>query len=220
MNTRFGNAGRPLRITLHSRDNVAIVVNAGGLPAGTTFDDGLALTDDVPQGHKVATADIALGGAVIRYGETIGRAVKPLRRGSWVNESAIALPEAPSLDCLPLATRVPPAQPPLEGHTFQGYRNDDGSVGTRNILAISTSVQCVAGVVDLIVPIIRERLLPNTPTWMTWSASTTPTAADSPSTRRQPWCRLGRCRIWRGTRTSAGKCSLSGSAARSCSRSN
>ena len=163
MNTRSGNAGKPLRITLHIRDNVAIVVNAGGLPAGTTFDDGLALTDDVPQGHKVAIVDIAEGGAVIRYGENIGRAVKPLRRGSWVNESAIALPEAPSLDRLPLATCVPPAQPPLEGHSFQGYRNEDGSVGTRNILAVSTSVQCVAGVVDHVVPIIRERLLPKYP---------------------------------------------------------
>ncbi|MFN3354195.1 MAG: UxaA family hydrolase, partial [Brevundimonas sp.] len=30
---------------------------------------------------------------------------------------------------------------------FEGYRNKDGSVGTRNILAITTTVQCVAGVV-------------------------------------------------------------------------
>ncbi|MEZ5448406.1 MAG: UxaA family hydrolase [Thiolinea sp.] len=35
---------------------------------------------------------------------------------------------------------------PLQGYTFEGYRNADGSVGTRNILAIATSVQCVAGV--------------------------------------------------------------------------
>ena len=40
------------------------------------------------------------------------------------------------------------AQPPLEGYTFEGFRNADGSVGTRNILAISTSVQCVAGTVE------------------------------------------------------------------------
>lgn len=163
MNTRSGAAGKPVRITLHSRDNVAIVVNAGGLRAGTTFDDGLTLADDVQQGHKVATCDIGEGDAVVRYGETIGRAIKPVRRGARVDERVIALPEAPLLDRLPLATRVPPAQPPLEGHTFLGYRNEDGSVGTRNILAVSTSVQCVAGVVDLVVPIIRERLLPKYP---------------------------------------------------------
>ena len=158
-----GDSRTPLRITIDGRDNVAIVVNAGGLPAGTTFDDGLTLTEDVPSGHKVATADIPDGGAVVRYGEVIGYAVGPLRRGSWVSESMIALPEAPPLDCLSLATRVPPAQPPLEGYTFQGYRNEDGSVGTRNILGIATSVQCVAGVVDYVVPIMRERLLPKYP---------------------------------------------------------
>ncbi len=160
MSTRPGNASRPLRITLHARDNVAIVVNAGGLRAGTTFEDGLTLADDVPQGHKVAIADIAEGAAVIRYGEVIGHATRPLGRGCRVDESAIALPDAPPLDHLPLATRVTPVEPPLEGYVFHGYRNRDGSVGTRNILAISTSVQCVAGVVNHVVPIIRERLLP------------------------------------------------------------
>jgi len=158
-----GAAGTPLRIALDRRDNVAIVVNAGGLPAGTVFDDGLTLAEDVPQGHKVALADIAEGEPVVRYGETIGRALRALGRGSRVGESALKLPEPPALDGLPIATRVPPAQPPLEGYTFQGYRNADGSVGTRNILALSTSVQCVAGVVDHVVPLVRARLLPKYP---------------------------------------------------------
>ena len=58
------------------------------------------------------------------------------------------MPEAPSLDGLPKARGAASAQPALEGYTFEGYRNADGSVGTRNILAITTTVQCVAGVVD------------------------------------------------------------------------
>jgi galactarate dehydratase len=153
----------PLRITIDARDNVSIVVNAGGLRAGTVFNDGLTLRDDVPLGHKVATADIAAGEPVIRYGEIIGHALTPLPRGSWVNEHVIALPAPPALDHLPLATRVPPPQPPLDGYTFQGYRNPDGTVGTRNVLGISTSVQCVAGVVDHVVRLITERLLPHYP---------------------------------------------------------
>ena len=160
MTPASGAAGKPLRLILDGRDNVAIVVNAGGLPAGTVFDDGLTLAEDVPQGHKVALADIAEGGAIVRYGEIIGHALRPLRRGSWVSESMLELPEPPALDGLPVATRVPPAQAPLEGFTFQGYRNADGSVGTRNILALSTSVQCVAGVIDHVVPLIKKRLLP------------------------------------------------------------
>jgi galactarate dehydratase len=163
MNTMPGSSGRPRRITLDSRDNVAVVVSTGRLPSGTVFDDGLTLADAVPQGHKVAVVDIAEGDAVIRYGEIIGYAARPLSRGSWVSESAVTLPAPPDLNGLSIATRVPPAQPSLEGYTFQGYRNPDGSAGTRNILAISTSVQCVAGVVDYVVPIIKERLLPKYP---------------------------------------------------------
>ena len=64
----------PRRIQVDKRDNVAIVVNALGLPAGTAFPDGLTLNHFVPQGHKVALADIADGGDIIRYGEVIGTA--------------------------------------------------------------------------------------------------------------------------------------------------
>src|SRR5262245_50220869 len=51
-------------------------------------------------------------------------------------------------------------EPALEGYIFEGYRNPDGSVGTRNILAITTTVQCVAGVVDYAVKRIKSELLP------------------------------------------------------------
>lgn len=47
----------PLFIAMHPSDNVAIVANDGGLPAGTVFASGLMLVDRVPQGHKVALVD-------------------------------------------------------------------------------------------------------------------------------------------------------------------
>ena len=153
----------PRRIRVHPDDNVAIVVNAGGLPAGTAFDDGLTLRERVPQGHKVSLADIAEGAPILRYGEVIGTAARPIPRGAWVEESLVRLPAPPALDTLPIATRVPPPAAPLEGYTFEGYRNADGSVGTRNLLGISTSVQCVAGVVDYAVQRIRSDLLPRFP---------------------------------------------------------
>lgn len=62
---------------------------------------------------------------------------------------------APALETLPLATKVPPPLPPLEGYTFEGYRNPDGSVGTKNLLGITTSVHCVAGVVEFVVKLIE-----------------------------------------------------------------
>ncbi|MFA6168793.1 MAG: galactarate dehydratase, partial [Gemmatimonadaceae bacterium] len=63
----------------------------------------------------------------------------------------------------PMATVKPPALVPLAGFTFEGYRNPDGSVGTRNILAITTTVQCVAGVVAHAVARIKAELLPQYP---------------------------------------------------------
>ncbi|WP_058961513.1 galactarate dehydratase [Type-E symbiont of Plautia stali] len=154
---------KPLYIKVHDADNVAIVVNNQGLPAGTRFEDGLQLTEHVPQGHKVALVDIPENGVILRYGEVIGTALRPIAQGSWIEESLVALPEAPPLNSLPLANNVPPDLPPLEGYTFEGYRNADGSVGTRNLLGITTSVHCVAGVVDYVVQMIERDLLPRYP---------------------------------------------------------
>ncbi len=153
----------PLYIRMHSNDNVAIVVNDGGLAAGTVFPDGLTLVDAVPQGHKVALADLAEGDPVLRYNVTIGFAARALSRGSWVSEATLRMPGARELDGLPIATRKAPVMEPLEGYTFEGYRNADGSVGTRNILAITTTVQCVSGVVEHAVKRIKDELLKKYP---------------------------------------------------------
>ncbi|MDQ2780312.1 MAG: altronate dehydratase family protein, partial [Pseudomonadota bacterium] len=154
---------QPLTIRMHDSDNVAIVANDGGLPAGTVLDGGLVLVDRVPQGHKVALADIASGAAVRRYGVVIGSALQPIAAGSWVHERLLEMPQARSLEGLPIATHAAPAQAPLTGYTFEGFRNRDGSVGTRNILAITQTVQCVAGVTAFAVERIRAELLPRFP---------------------------------------------------------
>ena len=41
----------PLTISMNDRDNVAIVANDGGLPAGAKLSSGLTLLEHVPQGH-------------------------------------------------------------------------------------------------------------------------------------------------------------------------
>jgi galactarate dehydratase len=154
---------KPLTIQMNTRDNVAIVANNGGLSSGTELPSGLILRDQVPQGHKVALIDIPADGAVLRYGIPIGYALKDIPAGSWVHERLLKMPSARELDNLPIATVKPTPLPPLEGYTFEGYRNADGSVGTRNILAITTTVQCVSGVVEFAVERIKAELLPNFP---------------------------------------------------------
>jgi galactarate dehydratase len=153
----------PLTIRMNDRDNVEIVANNGGLPAGTVLQSGLILRDMVPQGHKVALVDLPAGTAVLRYGIPIGYALKDIPAGSWVSERLLKMPAARELDNLPIATIRPEPLAALEGYTFEGYRNADGSVGTRNILAITTTVQCVSGVVDFAVQRIKAELLPKYP---------------------------------------------------------
>jgi galactarate dehydratase len=147
-------------IRVHERDNVAIIVEPEGAPAGTEFPGGLIVGEHIPQAHKVALQQLNPGEPIIRYGEIIGTATDMIRAGSWVRESLVALPAPPPLDALPLATAVPVPQPPLPGYTFEGFRNSDGSVGTRNIVGITTTVQCVAPTVDYAVRRIKSEILP------------------------------------------------------------
>lgn len=162
-NTRAADARRPVTIQMHPADNVAVVANDGGLPSGTTLPNGLTLLERVPQGHKVALTEIAQGQAVKRYNVVIGWAKDDIAAGSWIHESRLALPTAPALTNLPMATIANTPGTPLEGYTFEGFRNRDGSVGTRNVLAVSSTVQCVSGVIDFAVQRIRESLLPKYP---------------------------------------------------------
>lgn len=156
-------SSRPLYVQVHPDDNVAIVVNEGGLRAGATFESGLVLREDTPEAHKIALVEIPSGAPTIRYGSVIGFANCDIARGSWVHEEMISLPDAPALDKLPLATAASISLPPLEGFSFDGFVNEDGSVGTKNILGITTTVQCVAATVEYAVNRIREEILPRYP---------------------------------------------------------
>ncbi len=55
-------AAAPVVIRMQADDNVAIIGNDGGLPAGTALPDGgPVLREKVPQAHKVALVDLAAG---------------------------------------------------------------------------------------------------------------------------------------------------------------
>jgi galactarate dehydratase len=154
---------QPAYVRVHPRDNVAVIANAGGVPQGATFACGLTTLEAIPQANKVAFCDLAEGEPIVRYGEVIGYASRAISRGAWVREDCVTLPPAPELDQVPMATETPVPLPALEGFTFEGYRNPDGSVGTRNILGIMTTVQCAAPTVDYAVRRIKAEILPRYP---------------------------------------------------------
>src|SRR6516165_11403203 len=87
-----GNSETPRVIRMHTDDNVAIVANDFGLPAGAQLPSGPTLHEHVPQGHKVGLVDIAKGAPVRRYNVVIGYAAQVLPAGSWVNEHRLVMP--------------------------------------------------------------------------------------------------------------------------------
>jgi galactarate dehydratase len=150
----------PKSICVDAKDNVAVIIQEDGLAAGEHLDDGTTLLEFIPAAHKVTITDLPEGAPVIRYGQVIAYADRDLPRGCWVNERNVRLPVAPDLRSLPMASATPTALPPLEGFTFEGFRNPDGSTGTKNLLGITTTVQCVAPTVEFAVRRIKAEILP------------------------------------------------------------
>ncbi|MBX2873592.1 MAG: galactarate dehydratase [Saprospiraceae bacterium] len=140
-------------------DNVGIVTNLNGLKKGSKTEDGILLREDIPMGFKIALEHMEQGKEIIRYGEVIGLAKEPIDKGRLVHFGKMIIPEPPRLESIPLQDRRLSKPEPLKGYFFDGYKNKDGSVGTRNILGISTSVQCVAGLAEHVANKIKAELL-------------------------------------------------------------
>jgi altronate hydrolase len=135
----------PDLILLHPTDSVFVA--ARDLSAGTSADllDGrLQLLDDVMQGHKIARTAIQSGEAILKWGQTIGFATRAIDAGRWVHSQNMAIGELRQE--YEKSTAVPHDLSPLTGYAFQGYRRADGRAGTRNYIAILSSVNCSASV--------------------------------------------------------------------------
>jgi galactarate dehydratase len=157
-----GNAVGNRYIKINENDNVAITVNA--IPAGTIVMDDILANQDIPQGHKIALCNIEEGQPIIRYGVTLGYALHSIKKGDWINEHMLELPIPPALDEMQFGTNLVEELPEPPARTFMGYPNKDGEyAGTRNILGIVTTVQCVTGVLNNAVKRIKKELLPKYP---------------------------------------------------------
>lgn len=149
-------------IQIDERDNVAIAVQE--IRQGTELMPGVVALSDIPQGHKIALQAIAKDDAIIRYGVVLGYALDAIAKGQWINEHMLRLPSPPALDDMPYGVNLRTDLPQAPVKTWWGYRNPEGGyAGTRNILGIQTTVQCVQGVLDVAVERIRRELLPKYP---------------------------------------------------------
>jgi altronate hydrolase len=130
-------------LRLHPRDSVAVALVP--LQKGTHLEvDGIAVEarDDIPRGHKIALRSHAPGEPVFKYGHRIGVAAAAIAPGSWVHSHNLrtAIQGTGEYAYHP----VPGADPRLPASgTFEGYRRENGRVGTRNEIWILPTVGCV-----------------------------------------------------------------------------
>jgi altronate hydrolase len=140
------NIPRALRLNAH--DNVMVAVDeirVGESPAG-----GPKASARVPKGHKLATTLIETGAPILKFGQIIGFASKPIGAGEWVHEHNVVMHEFSRDYHFSEGAKPEIILPLSQQATFQGYRRANGKAGTRNYLAILTSVNCSATVARLI----------------------------------------------------------------------
>jgi len=134
-------------VRIHPLDNVAVAVQS--LTAGETLSvegERVALTENIPAGHKVALRPIARGETVVKYGFPIGAATAPIAPGAWVHSHNLKTCLEGMLEYTyePVgAQHAAPLQTPPRTPTFLGYRRPNGRVGTRNEVWILNTVGCV-----------------------------------------------------------------------------
>ncbi|WP_423790772.1 UxaA family hydrolase [Microvirga solisilvae] len=137
----------PRSVRLSESDKLVVAVDP--IMPGTTL-HGVTVKDRIPRGHKMAIAPVAQGEPILKFGQIIGFASKPVAPGEWLHEHNMEMhafsrdyhfaEDAKTEEILSVELQA----------TFQGFRRANGKVGTRNYLAILTSVNCSASVARFI----------------------------------------------------------------------
>ncbi|MBY0398344.1 MAG: altronate dehydratase family protein, partial [Thermoleophilia bacterium] len=132
-------------VLLRGDDNVAVA--ARPIPRGFVLRlapgaPEVEVRDPIGLGHKVALRAIAEGEPIRKYGQTIGFATKAIPAGSWVHVHNV---KADLFDRdYAFASEVPETPKPDALRTFPGFLRHDGRVGTRNYVAVISTVNCSA----------------------------------------------------------------------------
>ncbi len=130
-------------VHLRPEDNIAVA--ARPLSRGQTVrvnGAAVALAENIGLGHKLALREIGKGEAIYKYGQIIGFASIAIPAGSLVHVHNVAA-DAFERDYA-FCRDCPPPPVPAEPRSFQGYDRGDGRYGTRNYIAIISTVNCSA----------------------------------------------------------------------------
>ncbi len=137
-------------IQLHPHDNVAIVRRSLEEGTALALEPGahpravLSVRQTIPGGHKVALREIAAGDPVLRYGQIIGVARQTIHPGEHVHVHNLGIGELTRDYAFRAGVQPVKVLSKDRRRTFLGYPRADGRVGTRNYVAIISTVNCSA----------------------------------------------------------------------------
>ena len=134
----------PRTLRLHASDNVIVSVDV--VEKGAATSEHVRALSRVPKGHKMAVRAIAKGEPVVKFGQIIGFASLGIAAGDWVHEHNVEMHEFARDYQFSQGAHATEFLPAGEQAAFSGFRRASGKVGTRNYLAILTSVNCSASV--------------------------------------------------------------------------
>ena len=132
-------------VYLHPDDNICVA--ARNLGAGQELEIAGAtvrLAEAVRLGHKIAVKGIRKGDYVRKYGQIIGQATEAIEPGQWVHSHNLV--NGDFVRDYASATAVPPPPEAITDRTFLGYKRSRGKAGTRNYIAVISTVNCSATV--------------------------------------------------------------------------
>jgi altronate hydrolase len=134
-------------VLLHRDDNVAVLKRP--LKAGDELLHGsvvLCATGAIGAGHKMAVSPVAEGSPVRKYGQIIGFAQHPIAAGEHVHSHNLVLKDFGRDYEFCAGAAVVAYYPKEQMRCFPGYLRPGGRVGTRNYIAVISSVNCSASV--------------------------------------------------------------------------
>ncbi|MCA9063574.1 MAG: altronate dehydratase [Planctomycetaceae bacterium] len=149
-------------ICLDPGDNVVVARVAVAAGDTCTFQGRtVTVTEPIGAGHKMAIQTIPLSENIVKYGQPIGCASSAIDPGRWVHVHNVAATRGTQEYEFCTDIRNPP--PVERPRTFPGYRRPDGSVGTRNYIALISTVNCSATAARYVADELRRTELSDYP---------------------------------------------------------
>ncbi|MBQ7796352.1 MAG: altronate dehydratase [Lachnospiraceae bacterium] len=159
--------------TLKKGTEIVVTDGAGHTDGKCLASLTVIANDDIPAGHKMAIADIPIGGDVVKYGCRIGLAAAPIRSGDWIHVHNLKTALGDLLEytyepvdevkvqassyaetesgigskVTSVDSRHSSQSVSTHDHaTFLGFNRPDGKVGVRNEIWVIPTVGCVNNV--------------------------------------------------------------------------